>query len=210
MTSTTGMADGVLLSARGLRAAHPGVVLFDGLDLDLRPGLNWLRGGDGRGKTTLLRLLAGGVPPQAGRVRVAGDARVSLEDPADPAHDAVVTRAWLAARAAAAPAWHAGLATDLGTAFGLEPHLDKPLYMLSTGSRRKAGLVAAVAGGAAVTLLDTPWAALDTRSGAVLDELLAEAAGDTRRAWLVADHGAAADRPALAGLPLAGQWDLGD
>jgi ABC-type transport system involved in cytochrome c biogenesis ATPase subunit len=198
------------LMARGLRFAHPGVVLFDGLDLDLRPGLNWLRGGDGRGKTTLLQLLAGRLAPQAGRVTLAPGGDVSLETPADPAHDATVTRDWLAARAAAAPAWHAGLATDLATAFGLDPHLDKPLHMLSTGSRRKAGLVAAVAGGWAVTLLDTPWAALDTRSGAVLGEVLADAAGDTRRAWLVAEHGGAADRAALAGLPLAGFWDLGD
>jgi ATPase subunit of ABC transporter with duplicated ATPase domains len=204
-----GHGDGPLV-ARGLRFAHPGLVLFEGLDLDLCPGLNWLRGGDGRGKTTLLHLLAGRLAPQAGRVTLAPGAQVSLETPADPAHDATVTRDWLAARAAAAPAWRPGLAAELAQALGLDPHLDKPLHMLSTGSRRKAGLVAAVAGGWAVTLLDTPWAALDTRSGAVLDEVLAEAAQDPHRAWLVADHGEAADRAALADLPLAGRWDLGD
>ncbi len=81
------------------------------------------------------------------------------------------------------------------------------MHMLSAGSRRKVGLVAAAASGAALTLLDTPFAALDVASGRVLAELLAEAADDAGRAWVVADHGLP---PALAGAPLAGTVDLGD
>ena len=49
-------------------------------------------------------------------------------------------------------------------AFELTPHLEKPLYMLSTGSKRKVWLAAAFASGAAVTLLDQPFAALDKAS----------------------------------------------
>jgi ABC-type transport system involved in cytochrome c biogenesis ATPase subunit len=40
--------------------------------------------------------------------------------------------------------------------FGLQPHLDKPLYMLSTGSKRKVWLSAALAAGAPLTLIDQP------------------------------------------------------
>ena len=91
-------------------------------------------------------------------------------------------------------------------AFALRPHIDKPLYMLSTGSRRKVGLVGAAASGAALTLLDTPFAALDGPSRNVLAELLEDAAsGD--RAWLVADF----ERPGpLRHVALAGVIDLGD
>jgi ABC-type multidrug transport system ATPase subunit len=79
--------------------------------------------------------------------------------------------------------------------------------MLSTGSRRKLGLVAAAASGATLTLLDTPYGGLDAPSSRVLSQLLAEAAQGTQRAWVVADHGLPT---ALDGVPLAGVLDLGD
>ncbi|MDZ7590401.1 MAG: cytochrome c biogenesis heme-transporting ATPase CcmA [Rubrivivax sp.] len=48
-------------------------VLFDHLELELEPGaVVWLRGRNGRGKTTLLRLLAGLATPMAGEIRVGG------------------------------------------------------------------------------------------------------------------------------------------
>ncbi|MFM2059449.1 MAG: hypothetical protein RLY71_3834 [Pseudomonadota bacterium] len=64
--------------------------------------------------------------------------------------------------------------------FGLAPHLAKPLYALSTGSRRKAGLAAALACRCPLTLLDDPTAGLDRPALAwlaeVLEALAAEAA----------------------------------
>ena len=56
-----------LAGQRGERA------LFEHLDLALEPGaVVWLRGRNGRGKTTLLRLLAGLASPTAGEVCLAG------------------------------------------------------------------------------------------------------------------------------------------
>ena len=75
--------------------------------------------------------------------------------------------------------------------------------MLSTGSRRKVWLAAAFASGAALTLLDQPFAALDKVSMGVITELLQEAAGHPERAWVVADY------VAPPGVPLAGQAQLG-
>src|SRR4029077_16174994 len=44
-------------------------LLFAGLDATLAPGeLLWLRGGNGRGKTSLLRLVAGLAAPEHGRI----------------------------------------------------------------------------------------------------------------------------------------------
>ena len=44
-------------------------VLFSGLDETVAPGeLLWLRGGNGRGKTSLLRLVAGLSAPEQGRI----------------------------------------------------------------------------------------------------------------------------------------------
>ena len=199
------MAD-TLLQAEGLGHGPGGAPLFTQLSFSVGPGLTLLRGGDRRGKTTLLRILAGLIVPAAGQVERRA-ATLFHEDMADPAHDAVVARAWLAARRERQPAWDAGVAQQLVEAFGLAEHIDKPIYMFSTGSRRKLGLVAAAASGAELTLIDTPFAALDAASRRLLLALLHEAASDRKRAWVLADY---ALPDGLADTALSTMVDLGD
>ena len=86
----------------------------------------------------------------------------------------------------------------------LEPHVNKPLYMLSTGSKRKVWLAAAFASGAALTLLDEPFAALDTASTGFALNMLEDAATQNKRAWVLAHY------EAPGKVPLAGMIDLGD
>lgn len=196
-----------LARVQGLAFAHPGQPpLFQGLSFDLQPGLHLLRGGDGRGKTTLLRLLAGHLAPQAGTVQRRA-ASLWFEDLRAPQLDDTVALAWLQAQRAAALAWSDDLADELIDAFDIGPHLEKPLFMHSTGSRRKLGWVAAAAGGAELTLFDLPFAALDARSVRALAALLRSAAHDTQRAVVVADFEAPST---LAGLAWASCIDLGD
>ena len=76
--------------------------------------------------------------------------------------------------------WHIG-------GLSLAPHLDKTLTMLSTGTRRKVLMAAALAAEAPVTLLDQPFKALDRPSIDYLLALLAEAARHPCRAWVMAD-----------------------
>lgn len=166
-------------------------------DLAPKPGLSFVRGGEGRGKSRLLAQLKAQADA-AGR-------SVWLEQPAEAQHDQVVARAWLAQRRGAG--WNAGVEQALVEAFALAEHLDKPIYMLSAGSRRKLGLVGAAASGSALTLLETPYAALDARSARVLTELLVEAAEGSERAWVLADYELP---PGLVGVPLAATLDLGD
>ncbi|MEY8877526.1 MAG: hypothetical protein AB9M60_13530, partial [Leptothrix sp. (in: b-proteobacteria)] len=85
-----------------------------------------------------------------------------------------------------------------------------PLFMLSTGSRRKVGLVAAAASGAALTLVDNPFAALDAPARQLWLQVLSEAAADRTRAWVVADHDVPTAWVASAPPALAGVIDLGD
>lgn len=57
------------LEGRGLACRRGARLLFSGLDITLAPhSLTWLRGANGSGKTSLLRLLAGLSPPCAGSV----------------------------------------------------------------------------------------------------------------------------------------------
>lgn len=196
---------GVLLRAEGLAFGFPGREVFRGVSLSAGPGLAWVRGGDGRGKSTLLGLLAGRVQPQAGRVVTASPA--AWPDATLTAHDECPGDRWLQALRVADAGWQPGLESALVQAFSLAPHLPKPLFQWSAGSRRKLSLVAAFAGGAAVTLLDTPYAALDLPSRQVLTELLLEASAHRSRAWIVADGELP---PALARARLAAWVDLGD
>lgn len=176
-----------LLKAEGLCFAYPGQApLWPALDFTVRPGLSWVRGGDGRGKTSLLRLMAGRLAPCGGRLQCRASS-ICLPDLGDPALDAVVARDWLAARRTEHPAWHTQREAGLCEAYGLLPHLDKALFMLSTGSRRKLGLVAAAASGAELCLLDVPFAGLDAPSRRVLMQCLAEAAQGNGPALVVAD-----------------------
>ena len=85
----------------------------------------------------------------------------------------------------------------------MERHRHKPLYMLSTGSRRKVMLVAALASGATVTLLDQPFASLDQTSIRVIKDFLNETAEHSSRAWIVADYEVPADFPQASVLQMS-------
>ena len=125
-------------------------------------------------------------------------------DPHTEAHDQMNAAQFFATTATRYPTWDPELLAHLVDALGLQPHRNKPLYMLSTGSKRKVWLAAALASGAPLTLLDMPFAALDKASIGHLLEFLCAAAQHPRRAWVIADY------VAPPGVPLALTIDLGD
>ena len=191
---------------RDVTLSLPNGRLQAGLSFALWPGLNLLQGGEGSGKTTLLRVLAGELPASRGQV-LRQSSTLWYEVAADALHDPVIAQDWLEQRSRRYSHWQPQVAQALVEAFGLQEHLGKPMFMLSAGSRRKVGLVGAAASGADLTLLDTPWAALDGRSGRILNELLEEAAQQAVRCWVIADYACPAG---LVDLPWAGGVDLGD
>lgn len=191
----------MILTARGLHHAWPETPpLFDGLDLDVPSGVCLLRGAEGCGKTTLFKLLSGELPPSAGALSI-GDAalaihperyrqRVFRTDPRSAALEGFTPTSWFDAIAQSYPDFRRDALPDLIEGFSLDPHVDKPMYMLSTGSQRKVWLCAALAAGTSVTLLDEPFAALDVPSIRFLTQCLRDAASHPTRAWVLADHGA--------------------
>lgn len=201
------MSTAYLVQARGLGFGWPGHRLFHGLGFDIPPGVSLVTGEDGSGKTTLLRLLAGELAAEVGTLSVQGvrpdEARerhrqqVFWIDPQTPAHDALSAAAFLDNLPRQHPRFCREALADLVDGFALTPHLHKPIYMLSTGSKRKVWLSAAFAAGAPVTLIDQPFAALDGPSMRLVYELLQEAAEQPDRAWVMADH------QAPPGVPLA-------
>ena len=203
-----------VLRVEGLAYAIGPRELFSGLSLQVPPGVSLVRGGDGRGKTSLLALLAGVARPREGRLSLRGTdlalqpeayrAQVFLTQPASTELDAINPNAWFDALATRHPGFDRDALDELADGLALGPHRNKPGYMLSAGTKRKVWLAGALASGAALTLLDEPFAALDKASiGFVLD-ILEEAAASSTRAWVLADY----QRP--PGVPLAAVIDLGD
>ena len=164
-------------------------------------GVSWVCGDEGTGKTTLLRLLAGDAQPTSGTVSMPAGG-VFWVDLQDPAHDHTTVQACWDALRAQYPRWNDVLLQDLADSLDMNQHREKRLHMLSTGSRRKVMVVAALASGAAVTLLDQPFAALDLASIRIIKDFLQEAAEHPSRAWIVADYEAPHDLPLASVLSL--------
>ena len=160
--------------------------LFARLSVRMGAGVTLVRGGDGRGKTTLYRQ------------------QVFWVDPQTEAFDPISALAYFNTVQAAYPGFDAAQIPALTQGLSLTPHLEKPLYMLSTGSKRKVWLAAAFASGAALTLLDGPFAALDQPSIAFVLKRLEAAARHPTRIWMVTHYAE------LGSVPLAGTVDLGD
>lgn len=192
--------------------APEGPALFTLPELCLAPGVTWVLGDEGCGKTTLLRLLAGELPGQVKSALLCGHAlhlaptayrsEVAWFDPASTAWEHTVLNDLWATQACRFARWDADTLDDLAEALGLQEHRHKPLYMLSTGSRRKALVAAALASGAALTLLDMPFAALDAATCRTLRDILADCAAHPTRAFVVADYAAAPGVPARQVLNL--------
>ncbi len=202
------------LQVDGLCFAYPQRELFTDWSARITPGVTLVRGGYGSGKSTLLRLLAGELPAQAGQLRLnnaslreqPGAYRQQLfwADPRSCALDQITPLDYVHSLQRLYPGLNETLWGELSQGLALTPHLDKPLYMLSTGSKRKVWLAAAFAAGAAVTLLDEPFAALDKASIGLVLELLQDAARHPTRAWVLAHYEAPGD------VPLAQIIDLPD
>lgn len=203
-----------ILEVKGLRFGYPDRALFSNWSATMPAGLTLVQGGDGRGKTTLLRLLAGELAADAGELCING---ISLKtqpkdyrrqvfwiEPRTDAFDQMTPAQFFDSQRSIYAAFdNDGLARCVD-GLALAPELSKQVFMLSTGSKRKVWMAAAFASGAALTLLDMPFAALDKASIVYVLSLLEEAPAHPSRAFVVADY------VTPAGVPLAGTIDLGD
>lgn len=203
-----------ILEVKGLSFRYPGHALFSQWSASMSPGVTLVMGGDGRGKTTLLRLLAGELAVDAGELSINGiklkthpkDYRqqVFWTEPRTTAFDQMTPAHYFDLQHSTYAGFDDGVLARCVDGLTLAPELNKQIFMLSTGSKRKVWMAAAFASGAALTLLDMPFAALDKVSIVYVLSLLEEAAAHPTRAFVVADY------VTPPGVPLAGTIDLGD
>ncbi len=179
----------IALQARGLSCRRGGRLLFSQLDFTLHEGQAiWLRGDNGRGKTSLLRLLAGVVAAEEGSIRwfaeAARTAPAARYQPTWVAHanalkdDLTVAESltFLADLSVNGPAQPIEPAVVNALArFGLTRAQHALVRTLSQGQRRRVTLsTLALAPSTRTWLLDEPYDALDATNTSVLNGLLRE------------------------------------
>lgn len=205
-----------ILQLYDLGFSYPGQpALATGWCASLGEGVTLLHGDTGSGKSTLLRVIAGALPSASGTLTLAG-VRLDAEpeayrrnvffcDSATEAFDQFTARACTATLSEGDAGFDAALWQALVEGFSLAPHIEKPMYMLSTGSKRKVGLAAALASGRPLVLLDEPEGALDARSIGCLWQAVASRAGRAGHAIVIASSARLDHVPKV---PLAGCIEL--
>lgn len=174
-----------VLAATGLACRRGERLLFEGLDFAVAPGqIVWVRGRNGQGKTSLLRLLAGLAAPAAGELtwggeslRVAGagfQRRLVYLAHANALKEDLSVAESLRFLALLHGQHHdAQVLGDALQLMGLHSRRDAPVRTLSQGQRRRVALARLLLAPAlSVWVLDEPYDALDAEASAVLDEVL--------------------------------------
>ena len=203
-----------ILLASNLHFNYDDRTVFDGLSASIPAGISLVRGGDGRGKSTLLNLFAGLLSPQGGVLQVDGvrldeqsdvyRRKIFYVDPRTDAYDEMTPPEFFAAMQKRFLQLDESRLPALIDGLSLTPHLEKKLFMLSTGSKRKVYLAAAFASGAVLVLLDDPYAGLDRASINFVVATLNDIAVKGTQAVVVAMYEAPAD------VVLVERVELGD
>lgn len=163
------------LHLSGVACVRGGRLLFRGVNLAMEPGGSaLLKGPNGIGKSSLMRICAGLLRASAGTVERHG--RVALTDERL-ALDMEQTLSaalgfWARLDAVAADALEGAMA-----AMALEPLAQVPVRMLSTGQRKRAALARVMASGAPIWLLDEPGNGLDDAAQELLGTAVADHLG---------------------------------
>jgi len=173
-----------MLSAHELSCERGERLLFKSLGFELGNGeVLLVRGGNGRGKTSLLRLLCGLSAPAAGVVRWRGEPidRVHEQYGREMAYighangikdDLTPMENLRIAAALGGRDLDDAVATAALEKVGLSRCLDFPTRVLSFGQRRRVALAGLMTAGALLWILDEPLTGLDVDGVAMVEQMI--------------------------------------
>ncbi|MBM4181632.1 MAG: cytochrome c biogenesis heme-transporting ATPase CcmA [Betaproteobacteria bacterium] len=173
-----------MLSVHDLACARGERLLFKDMNFSVGAGeLLLVQGGNGQGKTSLLRLLTGLARPEAGEIRWRGEPirqcrdqfhaemiylghANGVKDDLDPIENLRF------AEGLQGRAFERERAIDLLQRLGLARCLDLPCRVLSFGQRRRVALSALLLADAKLWILDEPLTGLDVHAVALMEGLI--------------------------------------
>lgn len=175
----------VHLEGLALACERDGRLLFEGLDLSLRPGdMVKITGPNGAGKTSLLRLLSGLAAPSAGQVRFNGKplpmalralaAQLLWLGHAPAIKPSLTAHENLAGWGALGRPSNAAAIDQALQAMGLGSYEHQMCQHLSAGQQRRVALARLYLNAPPVWLLDEPFTSLDAAAVSQLEQRLAE------------------------------------
>lgn len=196
------------LTSIGLTVGYNGHAVLDGLDLTLDRGtLTCLLGANGRGKSTLLRTLAGSLAPLRGRIVLDGVDDLASLSPRRLARRVAIVYTDRTAAGALTVAELVALGRQPHTGFfgrldsvdrravaaalesvGIAALADRYVATLSDGERQKATIARALAQDCDIILLDEPTSFLDVASRLETFALLRSLAREQGKAILLSTH----------------------
>ncbi|HEY2523001.1 MAG TPA: ABC transporter ATP-binding protein [Streptosporangiaceae bacterium] len=187
-----------VIETTALTKRYPGgVTALDSLTVDIPPGITGLIGANGAGKSTMIKILLGLLPPTKGRARILGLEAASARTligympehdclPPDVSATEFVTHL---ARMSGLPAVAAReRAAESLRHVGLHEERYRAIGTYSTGMKQRVKLAQALASDPRVLLLDEPTNGLDPAGRTAMLELIARIGAEFGLSVLVASH----------------------
>lgn len=164
-----------MIAINNLNKRFASAHVFENYNKQLQGKRVCLQAANGRGKTTLLMMLAGLEEPQSGQILFNNEALKSPQNDVSIASDRIVLPDFLTARQIielSCKALKKDIPEQLISGFNFTEHLNTRFSSLSSGNQKKCQLITAFLKQAPFLLLDEPSAALDQTSIQFLLSLL--------------------------------------
>ncbi len=204
-----------LLAVSNLTKAYNGRTVLTVPALTLTPGIHYFRGGNGSGKTTFFRTVAGLLTfsgtiildnqYEISKAPVAYRMRVNYAE-AEPLYPDFLTARDLAGfvgKAKQAPTHQVNRLAEL---LGVDKFWTQTTGTFSSGMLKKLSLLLALLGNPRLVLLDEPLTTLDVATGAKLFDYIRQLTTDQSVSFLLTSH----QDVSLTGLSITRVWQVGD